>query len=344
MTWLSWRQQRAQSLGLLVAVAAAAALLLVTGGRLQGLATTASSVYDALTPTERTLWTAGVVVMAVVPALVGIFWGAPLVARELEAGTHRLAWSQGVTRYRWLAYRLGLSLLVTVVAVGALSAVVTWWSGPLDGSTSRTQGALPDRLSPLVFAMRGIVPVGYAVLALAVGVLAGLVLRRTLPAMTLTLVVVVAVQLLMPAWVRPHLVPATDEVVTVTERPLDGLSLEGPGGPLTLTLATGHRGDWVLVNQTVDASGRPSALPSWFAACTDHSSTGGDAATAMGPQPAAGADPCLVRLTAEGYRQHLSYVPADRFWGLQATETALLTALAGLVVAAAFGWLRRRPG
>ncbi|MEO7235029.1 MAG: ABC transporter permease subunit [Lapillicoccus sp.] len=344
MTWLSWRQQRVQSLGLLAAVAAATVLLLVTGGRLQRLATTAASVYDALTPNERTLWTAGVVVMAAVPALVGIFWGAPLVARELETGTHRLAWSQGVTRYRWLAHRFGLSLLVTVVAVGALSAAVSWWSGPLDGSTSQTQGGLPDRLSPVVFAMRGIVPVGYAVLALAVGVLAGLVLRRTLPAMTLTLVVVVATQLLVPAWVRPHLVPATDEVVTVTERPLDSLSLEAPGGPLTLSLATGHRGDWVLVNQTVDASGRPSALPSWFTACADHTSAGGGAALPLGPQRAADADPCLARLTAEGYRQHLSYVPADRFWPLQLTETALLLVVAGLIALAAFGWLRRRPG
>jgi hypothetical protein len=343
MTWLSWRLQRAQSLGLLFAGAAAAALLLVTGGRLQRLATSAASVYDALTPTERTLWTAGVVVMAPVPALVGIFWGAPLVARELETGTHRLAWSQGVTRYRWLAYRLVLSLLITAVAVSALSAVVTWWSGPLDDSTSQTQGALPDRLSPLVFAVRGSVPVGYAVLSLAVGVLAGLVLRRTLPAMTLTLVVTIAVQLLLPAWVRPHLVPATDEVVKVTERPLDSLTLEQPGGPVTLSLATGHRGDWVLVNQTVDVSGRPAALPPWFAACTDQSSTGG-AATAMGPQPVAGADPCLARLTADGYRQALSYVPADRFWRLQATETALLLVLTGVVVAAAFAWLRRRPG
>ena len=49
--------------------------------------------------------------LAVVPAVVGAFWGAPLVARELEAGTHRLAWTQSVTRGRWLATRLGLTLL-----------------------------------------------------------------------------------------------------------------------------------------------------------------------------------------------------------------------------------------
>lgn len=342
MTWLSWRQQRTQDLGLLAAVTAAVALLLVTGGRLQRLATTATSVYDALTGTDRTLWQAGIVVMAVAPALVGAFWGAPLVARELETGTHRLVWSQGVTRSRWLAHRLGLSALVTIVAVGALSAAVTWWSGPLDGSTSRTQGGLPERLTPVVFAMRGVVPVGYAVLGLCVGMMAGLVLRRTLPAMATTLLVVVALQLAAPALVRPHLAPSVHEVVALTERPLDSLSLEAPGGPVTVALATGTRGDWVLTNQTVDASGRPAVLPSWFASCTDRSAPGG--AGGGSPQQATGVDPCLARLGAEGYRQEMSYLRAESFWRLQATETGLLLVVAALVAAAGFLWLRRHPG
>ena len=84
-------------------------------------------------------------VSLLVPALIGIFWGAPLVARELEAGTFRLAWTQSVTRTRWLAVKIALVGLASVLAAGLLSLLVTWWSSPLDRSQptacSRTSSA-----------------------------------------------------------------------------------------------------------------------------------------------------------------------------------------------------------
>ena len=71
------------------------------------------------------------VLVIVVPGIIGLFWGAPLVARELEAGTFRLAWTQSVTRTRWLAVearrrRPGVSMAVA----GLLSLMVTWWASP----------------------------------------------------------------------------------------------------------------------------------------------------------------------------------------------------------------------
>ena len=61
------------------------------------------------------------------PALVGLFWGAPLVAAEAEAGTTQFAWMQSVTRKRWLTVKIGWMLLAAAVWGGVISALVTWW-------------------------------------------------------------------------------------------------------------------------------------------------------------------------------------------------------------------------
>ena len=279
--------------------------------------------------------------LATAPALIGAFWGAPLVARELESGTYRVAWTQSVTRTRWLATKLGITALATAVAVGALSLAVTWWAKPLDGSRSDRHGNLPDRMTPISFAMRGVVPVGYAVFALVLGVAVGLVLRRTLPAMAITLAVYVAVQVVVPLWVRPHLLPPTTESVAISGKTLDGILLE-PGGPLTLTVHTDHHGDWVLSNSTVDSHGDAVALPSWFADCLPGPPAPGATTRVHEAGPRAPLDDCLARLDREGYSQRVVYQPATRFWALQGVETGLYLAVAGLLTAGCFWWTRRR--
>lgn len=173
MTWLIWRQIRAQFLAVYALVAIAAAVLALTGPRIARLTPADGTIFGQLTESDRFTYYAGIVVIAVVPALIGIFWGAPLVARELENGTHRLVWNQSVTRTRWLAAKLGVAALLTAVAVGTLTLAITWWADPLDGIQSETRGSLPSRLAPVAFAMRGIVPIGYAVFALVLGVTLG---------------------------------------------------------------------------------------------------------------------------------------------------------------------------
>ena len=121
MIWLTWRQFRTQGwfgLGTLVAVAATLAITApaVTGAyRDSGLAACRAGcgdlsdafLHQARTGLTGNLYWAGLAVMYVVPALIGVFWGAPLIAREFEAGTHRLVWNQSVTRTRWLALKIG---------------------------------------------------------------------------------------------------------------------------------------------------------------------------------------------------------------------------------------------
>jgi hypothetical protein len=346
--WLSWRQLRIQAAAAAVAVAAVAVALAVTGPRLADLT---GNVFDQLTRADRFLFFAGIVVLAAAPALLGAFWGAPLVAREVEGGTHRLVWTQSVTRGRWLTTRLGLTVLAAALAMGVLTLAVTWWSAPLDGMQSETRGALPARLTPVAFGMRGIAPVAYGVFAVALGVAIGAVLRRTVAAMAITLAVYVFVQVAVPLWVRPHLIPPVRETVTLSADTRDGISLrgDGPDAPATITAHTADPADWVLANRTVDPSGQVvEGLPSWFVQCLppppSPAGPPGPAGSA-GPAQAGGKSgllACIDRLSAEGYRQQLVYQPANRFWGLQWAETGLFVVLSALLAWFSLWWVRRR--
>jgi ABC-type transport system involved in multi-copper enzyme maturation permease subunit len=336
--WLTWRQLRVQAAAVVVGVTAMAVVLAITGPRLAELAKTGvDDVFDKLTSTDVTLFWAGLVVVAAVPALVGAFWGAPMVARELEAGTHRLVWNQSITRTRWLTTKLAVTTLVAAVAVGALTLAVTWWADPIDGVVSRARGGLPELLTPVSFAMRGVVPVAYTVFAVVLGVTLGAVLRRSLPAMAVTLALYVAVQVAVPIWVRPHLVAPTTATIAIGAQTLDGVSADDQGSPESLTVHTAHRGDWVLTNETLGADGRPASLPAWLSGCF---AAAPDRFT--GPIEASPIDPCLERLSSEGYTQRVVYQPAGNFWPLQLAEAALYLAASALLAGFCVWWTRAR--
>ena len=338
MIWLTWRQLRVQAAAVVVGVTAMAVVLAITGPRLAELAKAGvDDVFDKLTSTDVTLFWAGLVVVAAVPALVGAFWGAPMVARELEAGTHRLVWNQSITRTRWLTTKLAVTTLVAAVAVGALTLAVTWWADPIDGVVSRARGGLPELLTPVSFAMRGVVPVAYTVFAVVLGVTLGAVLRRSLPAMGVTLALYVAVQVAVPIWVRPHLVAPTTATIAIGAQTLDGVSADDQGSPESLTVHTAHRGDWVLTNETLGADGRPASLPAWLSGCF---AAAPDRFT--GPIEASPIDPCLERLSSEGYTQRVVYQPAGNFWPLQLAEAALYLAAAALLAWFCVWWTRAR--
>jgi ABC-type transport system involved in multi-copper enzyme maturation permease subunit len=336
--WLTWRQLRLQAATLLVAVTAVAVVLVVTGPRLARLARAGvDDVFDRLTSADISLFWAGLVVVAAVPALVGAFWGAPMVARELEQGTHRLVWNQSITRTRWLCTKLAVTTLAAAVAVGALSLAVTWWSDPLDGAVSRARGGLPQMLTPVSFAMRGVAPVAYTVFAVVLGVTLGAVLRRSLPAMAVTLALYVAVQVAVPLWVRPHLVAPTAATVTIGAQTLDGISADDRGGPESITVHTAERGDWILANETIGADGRPASLPSWMSGCL---AAVPDRFT--GPVRASPLDPCLERLADEGYTQRVVYQPARNFWPIQWAEAGLYLVASALLAGFCLWWTRSR--
>jgi ABC-2 family transporter protein len=337
--WLSWRQFRVQAAAGAAFVLAAAIVLMATR---PGLPVPGGSVYDHLTRFERNLYFAGILVLAVVPAVLGAFWGAPIVARELETGTHRLVWTQSVSRVRWLATRLGTAALAAAAAAGLLTLLAGWWASTLDGAVSDTHGALPTRLAPVAFAMRGIVPIGYAVFAVLLGAAVGVVLRRTIPAMALTLALFAFMQIAVPLWVRPHLVPTATAVVVVSRDTLDELSIAGPGQPVRIGVHTEDRNNWVLSNETIDSAGKV-ARPAWLDSCLPGPPADGTRGPVQTPATQKSTmDTCFARLTAEGYRQRVVYQPASHFWPLQWAELGLYLGLSAGLAAFCFWWTRRQ--
>ena len=152
------------------------------------------------------------------PVLVGVFWGAPLIARELETGTFRLVWTQSVTRARWLAVKLLVVGFASVAVTGLLSLIVTWWSNPIYG-LSLTSPATPNRFDLLLFGTGWLAPLGYAAFGFMVGVTAGLLFRRTLPAMGVTLAVFAAMRIGVTYWVRPYFMSPVEDELAAHVRP-----------------------------------------------------------------------------------------------------------------------------
>lgn len=162
MVWVVWRQHRAQLLSAIAFLLVLGAYMLVTGAA-------AAEVLG---------W------LPMVPLLVGIFWGAPLLAREVERGTHRLAWTQSVSRQRWLVSKLGwLGLAVTVTGL-LLGLMVSAWVRAFDR----------DRFGDFAFFSGTGVAVGaWWLFTFLLGAASGALLRRLLPALALTIVVFFAV-------------------------------------------------------------------------------------------------------------------------------------------------------
>jgi hypothetical protein len=189
MTYLMWRLHRTQLFVAAVLLVAFTAMLLLVPKRDRNLA----EVIDYLT--------------VVVPVLIGVFWGAPLLAKEFEDGTNGLIWTQCVTRRGWLTSNLAWTVLAAAAWGAAVTAVVTWWS-----LSKISLGGL-SRLSQGPFDIQGIVPVAYSVFAVVLGLAVGAMVRRLLPAMAATLATFAAVRIVIAVLVRPHFMSPISKVV-----------------------------------------------------------------------------------------------------------------------------------
>lgn len=319
MIWLTWRQFRGQALVALAALTALAICLVVLGLRLRTVYDDAigcagcSSQAGTRTMEERfaTVVLLTGLLMVLLPAVAGAFWGAPLIARELETGTHRLVWNQSITRTRWLTVKLGFVTLAAVVFTGALSLLFTWAVSPYDR-------ALDSRFDPIFFPTRNLAPLGYTVFAVVAGITIGLVTRRTVLAMAVTLAAFAAMQILMPTVVRVHLQPAVTESVAFVAADANDLGLNRDGE----TSVPGYDvpGAWVLTtNPNLLGADGKLAPESRTKACF----TG---------QPGQ-AKECLE---AMNLHTELTYQPADRYWTFQWLELGIYLLLALLLAGFAF--------
>ena len=195
-----------------------------------------------------------------------------------------------------------------MVTTGLLSLLITCWASPVDraGGFPTSYGQL-SRFSPVAFGARDLVPVSYAAFGFALGVTVGVLIRRTLPAMAVTLAVFAAVQLIMPNVIRPHLLPPATATTAVTVSL--STAIVGHNGQLTVPV-TGLPGAWIFSNQTITPAGHVFVL-SDVAAC------------ASGTQ-----QQCDAWLATQHLRRQISYQPASRYWAFQWYETAIFLALA----------------
>ncbi|MGW5671271.1 ABC transporter permease subunit [Micromonospora sp. NPDC003776] len=338
MIRLTWRQFRAPALTGLAGLALLAGYLIHLGlairhdertyrSRCRAGGDCAAALAQFLGDHQNTLlYVAGL--LALVPAVLGMFWGAPLVARELETGTHRLVWNQSVTRTRWFAVKLLVVGVAATAVAGLASLLLTWAASPVD----RLAG---DRFSTIVFGARNIAPIGYAAFAFTLGTVLGLLVRRTLPAMALTAVVFAVVQFVVPNLVRPHLMPP----VTIS-RPMTADAINEARGLGSITGAPVVKGlavpdAWVSdVSELRTADGRPLAADRFDHCFLDPPRTGatgtfGDTAV------------CLGRLDLH---VRLSYQPNRRYWTFQWLELGSYLALAGLLAGFGHWRIRRRAG
>ena len=141
---------------------------------------------------------------------------------------------------------------------------MTWLASPLDELASLNGYANSGRFNPLLFSERGLVPLGYAAFAFTLGAAAGAVLRRTVPAMALTLAGLAAARLAVTYWLRVHLEPAAHLALPLKPFLLTiGIT---PGGPyLHMTLPPNVQNAWVLSDQVVNAAGHPAPVRAYVA-------------------------------------------------------------------------------
>ena len=270
----------------------------------------------------------GIGFLLLVPAIIGTFWAAPLLTREFEAGTFQLAWTQSVTRTRWLAAKLGVGALAAVATAGLFSLLLTWWSGPIDTAApfAKSNSITFLRLGFVLFPTRGITPLGYAAFAFALGVTAGVLLRRTVPAMAATLATFLFIQLAWPIWVRPHLIPPAQKFVALTAANIPDANLAvGPGGStIIVPNLPSMTGDWIISTQNIDPAGRPFNVNS--------------VSVCQGNTPQA----CDNTLSSLHLRAVIAYQPASRFWAFQWYETGIFLAAALVLAGFCFWWIGRR--
>ena len=324
MTWLVWRQHRVQFLAGAALLAAFAVLIVITGVQ---VANQYHAVQAACAAGHGCRHVGGlfmgshvvgflVIATLGAPALVGLFWGAPMVAAEAEAGTTQFAWMQSVTRKRWLAVKIGWMLLAAAVWGGVISALVTWWEGP--------NNALQlDAFKPGRFDIMGVVPVAYSLFAVALGIAAGAVTRRVLPAMAVTLAGFVVVRTAIALWLRPHYLSP----VTVFYKVTSGFTPSGSYWQLAQGILGPNGQQLAQPNNTPYIEGVPAT---YLPASCNQVSRG-----AFTPPPS-----CTQALSH--FRAFLTYQPADRYWTFQGIETGIFLVLAAALIAVTAAVLLRR--
>ena len=315
MIWLTWRQQRTETLIAALLLVLVAALLVPTGLHMasvyeqDGIAACLTDSSDScrekinsfLERTDSLVSFVGW--LNLVPGLIGALLAAPFVL-EFERGTFRLAWTQSITRGRWLAARITLIVGAALAASLLFTLLVTWWHAPLDDVNGRfTDG----------FDLEGIGPSAYTLFAAALVIALGVVLRRTAAAIGLAFVLFIAFRIGIANWARPHYqAPIRETWVGDAGSELQGAWVVSQGGEFRFA-----------------QGGRPPD-PGVLDSCLSN----------VGPGKGIDAA-CLARHDI-AYYTSASYHPDGRFWLFQTIEAGIFVAMALVLLAFSIWWIRKR--
>jgi hypothetical protein len=252
--------------------------------------------------------------LQILPALIGAFVGAPLLAREFESGTFRYVWTQGFGRTRWTVSKLVPLAAAVGIAAGGFSLMFSWYYGPIVGAG----GGDASPLYPTIFDLDGVALAAWTLVGFAIGALAGILLSRVVLSMFVTLAAWIVLAFVTAVYLRPHY-----------EAPLLTSNPTAPAGAWVMSqgwFKGDHPASLNMINQTfahVDI--RAVTTNEWE----------------PGPLTPASIDPGRY-LIEHGYRQLTTYQPADRFQQFQWIEAGWLFALSLMLLGSSVWCIRRR--
>jgi hypothetical protein len=322
LAWVAWRRNRATVLGLGALAAALATYLMVTGLQMQAAYDDLGSCVPPITSDAcRLQWTSFVnshgsrdlmgPLLVMLPGIVGAVVGAPLIGRELESGVFRYSWTQGAGRMRWAVAVIIPVAIVTTVLMGALGLLVAWRNEPM------FEAGAAQRLDTSTFPTIGVAVMGWTLLGLSAGVLAGLLWRRVVPAVATSFAAWFGLAYL-ASELRPHL--------------LTPLTITGdvPVGSLEISER------WMRDGTTVSLTEVSSVLEKIGVSMSE------DGMTAHvdngGPAPP---DP-IAYLSERGYTLVHTYQPDGRYWTFQWIEVGWLVLVSVVLLGLTFWLVRRR--
>jgi hypothetical protein len=326
MAGVTWRQHRFALAGVAVLLGALAVWLWIIGSTLHNAYAAATACHPASSAACQALagtfnglgnhmvsgGSPGGVFLQVVPAAIGAFMGAPTLARELETGTFRYAWTQGFGRWRWALAKLVLLAVVLAAAAGAFGVLVSWYYQPYFAAGNQSLGLTEIPPFVTLFGLRGVAFPAWTLVTFTIGALAGMLIRRVLPAIVATLAVYAGLAVAADGFLREHYLT-----------PLVSSSANVSGAAWII-------GQWWTKDGRFAFANPPLNLLNQF--CS---------APPTGPgKPSFGTfAQCLA---PHGYTMWTSYQPASRFWPFQWIEGGWLLALSVLLIAATIWLVSRR--
>jgi hypothetical protein len=325
MVWVTWRQHRFALTGVAMLLGGLAVYVWLVGRQLHHAYAAASACHPAGSPVCSVLASSfqsmdvqlsNGFVWQPVPALIGAFLGAPLLARELETGTFRYAWTQGFGRRRWTLAKLVLLATTVTAAGGAFSVLLSWYYQPYFAPGN--QDKFLTALSPLasgLFDLRGIAFAAWTLTAFAIGALAGVLIRRVVAAIVATLVAYAGLALAAATFLRQHYLNA-----------LITRNINVPGNALVISQWWTKGGQFAFGRAPINLLERICPPPPPKA----------------GPGNFSKSDFVTQCLSRHGYTQLTSYQPASRFWTFQLIEGSWLLALSLLLIGLTLWLVHRR--